>query len=256
MANQRGIVSVLVALGMLFGYTETRAATLQTQTNAPPAMPQAQSTPAPASAQAQERVRPISRTDLAVAVSDLPPGYEERLQSLGEMAGMPIEGRLLLNRSGGPGPLVLVSATARASGTVVVSDRDVARWAYDFSTSLSRSLDQVLQLSDWAEVASPELGDHAHLYGFHHQLQSGRGGGDGALLVFARGDAVSWLAVFSLDGSAQRDLLRLARLVDSRVAADQAAAPVAAAAPATGRPAARVLYPADFSRPRPAPAPA
>jgi len=44
-------------------------------------------------------------------------------------------------------------------------------------------------------------------------------------------------------------VLRLARLVDSRVAADQAGAPVTAAAPAVARPAARVLYRDDFSDP-------
>jgi hypothetical protein len=245
MANKRGIVSVLVALGMLFGYTEAQATSLQAQSNAPTATTEAQSTPA--SAQTPERARPISRMDLAVAVSDLPPGYEERSQSIGEMAGTPIEGRLLLNRTGGPGPLVLVSATARASGPVVMSDRDVALWAYEFSTGLTRGLDQALQLNDWTEMASPELGEHARLYSFHHRLQSGRGGGDGALVVFSRGDAVSWLAVFSLDGGAERDVLRLARLVDSRVVADQVAAPSTAAAPAAARPAARVLYRDDFS---------
>ena len=70
---------------------------------------------------------------------------------------------------------------------------------------------------DWYLLDPAGLGEQATMYSFRHRQLDRDSAGDGALVVFSRGDFVTVLAMVNWDGRASVDLRRYAQLVDSRL---------------------------------------
>jgi hypothetical protein len=180
--------------------------------------------------QAQERPGPMPRPDLALTADDLPPGYREVAPIDVTFGGVPIQDRSLRPTVPGLAPTWIWTATFQVS--MPVTEERIARWAddlvialsLDFGPSLDRSVGAPVVFSDWADPDPIGLGEYARLYRFRYQRLEDNGAGNGALVVFSRGDVVSVLAALGTAGRADVDLVPLARVVDERVAQEVALA--------------------------------
>jgi hypothetical protein len=190
-----------------------------------------------APAQAQSRDRAISRQDLALASSDLTPGYEERSWQRLVMGETPLESRLL-TRIGRNGPNLLYSVAFQARGRVTQANVDLL--ADEVFASLTDCFAQVagLEVTASERMESPGVGDVGALMRFRYRFPNTTAEGDDALLVSGREEYVTVLAALSQDGRAAADLRQYARIVDGRVRAElgpaRAAPAQATRAPATG----------------------
>src|SRR5262249_22279638 len=113
-----------------------------------------------------------------------------------------------------------------------VTQADADRLADGIYANLSDTLARAIQL----ELTGPEalgypgVGDVAAMRRFGFRVPNVGGEGDGALVAFAREEYVTIRAALSTDGRAVADLRQSARIVDTRIQAEQAGA----ASPRTG----------------------
>jgi hypothetical protein len=171
-------------------------------------------TPAPVQAQGgaqtpagQQTANPTPRPDLALALRDLPPGYEEAPSLELTLNDVPLQDRVIRQTR---------RTMTYQTGTPVTPER-LTFLSEDLAIFLMRALSDVAQLSDWSEQDPAGLGSLAKLYTFKYRVTGSDFVGDGALALFGTGDYLSYLAVLSVDGQAVSDLRMLARVVSSRV---------------------------------------
>jgi hypothetical protein len=178
--------------------------------------------PAPAQAQGgQQTAGPAPRPDLALGLTDLPPGYEEAPSLELMLDDVPLRDRVIrqLQPSAGPGWLWTMTYQ---SANAVNQDR-VNFLAEDLAMFFTRALSDVAQISNWREQDASGLGSLAKLYTFNYRVTGSDFVGDGALALFGPGNYLSYLAVLNTDGQAVSDLRMLARIVNSRVDSDRTA---------------------------------
>lgn len=208
MASKRSAMAALVGVAMLLGGLGARGAPAAAQ--GPPA--------------------PVPRPDLALRAEDLPAGYQEVAPIDVSFGGVPVQDRALRPTVPGLAPIWIWTVTFQVS--VPVTDERIGRWgddlarslSRDFGPSLDRSVGAPVLLRDWADLNPAGLGEHATMYRFRYQQLEDTTAGDGALVVFSRGDVVSVLAALGTTGRADADLVPLARIVDARVAGEVAPA--------------------------------
>jgi hypothetical protein len=193
------VLAVIIVLGLVGGWDSAWA-----QETAPP-------TP------------PIARPDLALAAQDLPPGYAEAPPLGLTFNSTPVQDRALRRTTPDSGPEWLWSVSFEP-GIPATAER-VAEWEQGLARSLSgrfilalsESVGADIELSDWAEADPMGVGEYATLSRFHYERLDQTGGGEGALVVFSRGEFLNVLAVLTPAGQATVDLVRYARLIDERV---------------------------------------
>jgi hypothetical protein len=163
---------------------------------------------------AQDRLAAIARPDLGLSARDLPPGYEE-MEAVGLRLGeADLDDHMLRRTTEGEGPIVIWSATFKA--TTPVTEERVDRWSRDLATLFARRFRGVT-MTDWETLDPAGIGDQATMYSFGIQLVEEEGRGDGAMVVFSRGDTVSVMATINGDGRATVDLRQYAHMVDGRM---------------------------------------
>jgi hypothetical protein len=173
----------------------------------------------------QDTAQPLPRPDLALALRDLPPGYEE-VPGLDLVLGdTPLEDRVLRRAERGPGPGWIWTMTYQTAAPV--TQERVQSLGLDLAVTLSRVVGTVVELTDWTVEDPAGLGPFAVLYGFQYHALGSDTGGDGALAVFGPGPYLSYLAVLNADGESLGDAARLAALVNARVAQRADTAPAA-----------------------------
>ena len=166
------------------------------------------------SVHAQDRLAAIARPDLGLTARDLPPGYEEATPVGLRLGETELDDHMLQRTTPGVGPIFIWSATFKA--TTPVTDERVDRWSRDMATVFGRHFRDVT-MTDWETLDPAGIGDQATMYSFRFQLVDSDGSGDGAMIVFSRGDTVSVIATLSGDGRATVDLRQYAHLVDGRM---------------------------------------
>lgn len=174
--------------------------------------------PHSALAQTTERSAAIPRPDLSLTARDMPPGFEERTAEFMRVGDVSIEDRLLVRPGGGLGSYWVWNATYLAARTP--TEESFPRSVNNMAVILSRTFNENVVLSDWTDLDVAGLGDMVSLRSFRYHNVVTDAEADGALVVLARGDIVSVLAVLSTDGHSAGDARRFARLVDSRIQQD------------------------------------
>jgi len=163
---------------------------------------------------AQERLAAIARPDLALSPSDLPPGYEEMTPVGLRLGEADLDDHMLRNTTTDARQIVIWSATFNA--TTPVTEERLDRWSRDLATLFARRFRGVT-MTDWQTLDPAGIGDQATMYSFGFQLVEADGTGDGAMVVFSRGDTVSVLATLNDDGRATVDLRQYAHILDGRM---------------------------------------
>lgn len=166
----------------------------------------------------QQTTSASPRPDLALNVSDLPPGYEEAPSLELMLDDVPLRDRVLRQSQPGAGPSWLWTMTY--SSPNAIDQARVNFLAEDLAMFFTRALSDVAQISNWREQDASGLGTLAKLYTFNYRVTGSEFDGDGALALFGPGNYLSYLAVLNTDGQAVSDLRMLARIVNSRVDSD------------------------------------
>jgi hypothetical protein len=157
----------------------------------------------------------VARPDLALGLEDLPAGYEE-VASLGLTIGdTALEDRALRRLGAGVGPWLVWSGTFHSANPVTVER--IARWHDQVATVWGRAYGADVVFKDWAELDPVDVGDHAIMYEFRYEVADTDIRGEGALVVFSRGDLVTFLGTLQSDARTTVDLRQYARLLDARV---------------------------------------
>jgi hypothetical protein len=165
-------------------------------------------------AHAQSRLAAVARPDIRLTERDLPPGYEETTPVGLRLGEAELDDHLLKHTDGDEGPVFLWSATFEASSPVTEERLD--RWSRELATAFSRHF-RGATMTDWETLDPTGIGEQATLYRFRLQLVEAEGSGDGALVVFSRGDTVSVLAAVNVDGRSAADVRQYAQVVDGRM---------------------------------------
>jgi len=213
------------ALGTMVGPRALRALTLVALL----ALVGAGLMPVPAAAQTQGGARPAPgqqttgptpRPELAIGLSDLPPGFEQAPSLELMLDGVALDDRVIRQTTPGAGPGWIWTMTYQ--GPPVTQQR-VTALSEDLAIFFMRSLSDVADLYNWSQQDPAGLGNVATLYTFNFRLPGSDLVGDGALAVFGPGDYLSYLAVLNVDGQSVSDLRMLARTVSSRIDAQRTA---------------------------------
>jgi hypothetical protein len=168
--------------------------------------------------------RPVARRDLALAVSDFPPVYEEGESLDLELFDYPLADRVIRRKTPGPGPDWIWTMTFQPDSPMTQSRMNFI--ADDMTIILNRSAADILTLNNWAQITSPTgLGDLAVQYTFGGTVKSDGTKIDGTLALFGSPDYVSFLVVMNTDGESATDLSDLAQIVTSRINTDRATRP-------------------------------
>jgi hypothetical protein len=166
------------------------------------------------SVHAQDRLAAIARPDLGLTARDLPPGYEEATPIGLRLGETELDDHMLQRTTAGTGPVFIWTATFKP--TTPVTDERLDRWSRDMATVFGRYFRDVT-MTDWETLDPAGIGEQATMYSFRFQLVESEGSGDGALVVFSRGDTVSLIATLSGDGRSTVDLRQYAQMVDGRM---------------------------------------
>ncbi|HEY7062749.1 MAG TPA: hypothetical protein VII06_14820 [Chloroflexota bacterium] len=168
---------------------------------------------------AQQATDASPRPDLAIGLSDLPPGYETAPSLELMLDDRPLQDRVIRQSEPGAGPGWIWTMTYQ--GSPPVTQERVNFLAEDLAIFFQRALSDVAIISDWRDRDPGDLGDLAKLYTFSYRIQGSDLVGDGALAIFGPGDYLSYLAVLNYDGQSMSDLRMLAHIVSTRIDAQR-----------------------------------
>jgi hypothetical protein len=164
--------------------------------------------------------------------ADLPAGYSEAVVPLGDRPG---EMRLFVRSQPGPGAAAIWSMTMRLEGVGRALPlqgplgTNLAEQLVDGFVGSLRPAGVELALSDWAALEPPPMLDRVVAYSFRYTSRPlaattaeplgapWPAQGDGAFVLFARGDLLSALMVFNTDGQASQDIWHYAAVVAARL---------------------------------------
>jgi hypothetical protein len=166
--------------------------------------------------------QPVPRRDLALALNDLPPGYEEAESLDLQLFETPLADRVIRRTNPGPGPAWIWTMTFQPATPMTQARMDFL--ADDLSVLLTRATADVALLSRWSIGASDGLGALARVYTFSFHAKGEDVNGDGTLALFGTPDYTTYMVVLNTDGRSASDLRDLARIVGSRVDAARGAA--------------------------------
>jgi hypothetical protein len=164
----------------------------------------------------EQPLQPVARPDLALAVTDLPPGYAPAMPDYA--ATSPLALRVLRRTSPGAGPAMIWSAAFDA-GTPEQADLAVDHPA-GIAALLSPSM--APQLSDWEEIEAVEgEGRHAHVYRFRYSGSDAQGASTGILLLSQHDKLVTCLALFGPEEQTRAELPAYTQTAEAHMAAAQ-----------------------------------